>query len=202
MHLLFQIALSLILLLPSGFNQTSETAIADCNYTLTEALEGKEIPASVKNPLQIINVTYYSFDEKLHKGQLVVHKDIVKDIIEIFALIKEKKFPVDKVIPAVKYNWDDDKSMLDNNTSAFNYRKVKGFGKLSAHSTGKAIDINPFLNPQVRKDKIFPDGAGYNKEAPGTLTAGSFIVKEFIKRGWSWGGNWRSTKDYQHFEKK
>ena len=28
------------------------------------------------------------------------------------------------------------------------------------------------------------------------------LVREFKIRGWSWGGDWRSVKDYQHFEKK
>ncbi|HAX73596.1 MAG TPA: hypothetical protein DCY20_08730, partial [Firmicutes bacterium] len=24
----------------------------------------------------------------------------------------------------------------------------------------------------------------------------------FVSRGWTWGGDWNSLKDYQHFEKK
>jgi hypothetical protein len=27
------------------------------------------------------------------------------------------------------------------------------------------------------------------------------VVKAFAKRGWKWGGNWKSLKDYQHFSK-
>jgi len=27
------------------------------------------------------------------------------------------------------------------------------------------------------------------------------VVKTFIRLGWDWGGNWKSLKDYQHFEK-
>lgn len=92
--------------------------------------------------------------------------------------------------------------MQDNNTSAFNYRKIEGTKTLSKHSTGKAIDINPFLNPQIKRGKTIPKGAVYNEKTAGTILKESWLVREFTKRGWQWGGNWKSSKDYQHFEKK
>jgi len=27
------------------------------------------------------------------------------------------------------------------------------------------------------------------------------VVKTFKRLGWTWGGEWKSLKDYQHFEK-
>jgi len=33
------------------------------------------------------------------------------------------------------------------------------------------------------------------------LNAGHQVVKEFLKRGWRWGGNFEQPKDYHHFEK-
>ena len=32
--------------------------------------------------------------------------------------------------------------------------------------------------------------------------ANSFIVQEFEKAGWTWGGRWKDRQDYQHFEKQ
>lgn len=176
--------------------------ILDCNYTFEEALKGIEIPNSISKQLTLISVEYYSFDDRLHKGQLVVNKKAAKDIEEIFNFIKESKFPIDKVIPAVKFNWDDDASMNDNNTVAFNYRKVKGSKVLSAHSYGMAIDINPLQNPHIKGKVIQPAKGKYNVNASGTIIRDSKLVKEFVKRGWQWGGRWKSSKDYQHFEKK
>ena len=176
--------------------------ILDCNYTFEEAIKGIEIPNSISKQLTLISVEYYSFDDRLHKGQLVVNKKAAKDIEEIFNFIKESKFPIDKVIPAVKFNWDDDASMKDNNTVAFNYRKVKGSKVLSAHSYGMAIDINPLQNPHIKGKVIQPDKGKYNVNASGTIIRDSKLVKEFVKRGWQWGGRWKSSKDYQHFEKK
>ena len=182
--------------------QTEPKIIIDCSYTFEEAISGIEIPSSIISELRLVEVEYYSFDDKLHRGQLVVNKKAVKDIKEIFDLIKELKFPIAKVTPAVKYNWDDEASMMDNNTVAFNYRKVKGSKVLSAHSYGMAIDINPIQNPHVKGKAIQPANAKYDPKVRGTILRDSELVKEFIKRGWQWGGRWKSSKDYQHFEKK
>ncbi len=176
--------------------------IIDCHYTLSEALAGIQIPAEIENNLRLVNVQYYSFDGKLHEGQLVIDKDLVKDIKAIFGEIQERKFPIQKVIPIVKYGWSDDSSMKDNNSSAFNYRVIAGTHTLSEHAYGRAIDLNPLLNPQFKGAKLISEGFGYNPMEPGTITKNSFIVKAFLKRGWAWGGNWHSTKDYQHFEKR
>ncbi|MFO7446640.1 MAG: M15 family metallopeptidase [Ignavibacteriaceae bacterium] len=181
--------------------QSPQNIIVDSNYSFAEAVDGKNIPESILKNLVLIDVEYYSFDRKLHKGQLVIHKNLQKDILDIFKLIKEKQFPVAKVIPIVKYGWSDDKSMRDNNTSSFNYRYTKGTKVFSAHASGRAIDINPWLNPQLLNGKTIPAGAAYDSGKAGTITKKSFLVKEFKKRGWQWGGTWKSTKDYQHFEK-
>jgi peptidoglycan LD-endopeptidase CwlK len=178
-----------------------ERIIIDSNITLQEALKGKEIPNTNKKNLLITDVEYYSFDNRLHRGQVVIHKDLTRDIKEIFALIKEKKFPIKKVVPINYYRWSDEASMRDNNTSAFNYRVISGTRTFSTHSLGRAIDINPLLNPQIKNGKISPEGAVYNKYARGTIKSNSWLTHEFYKRGWRWGGNWKFMQDYQHFEK-
>ena len=201
----FLITLSVLFLFSSGGQVNNphkkERIIIDSHITLEKALLGKEIPNTNTKNLRIIDVEYYSFDNRLHRGQVVIHNDLVEDIKEIFTLIKEKKFPIKKVVPINKYNWSDEASMKDNNTSAFNYRVISGTRTFSTHSLGRAIDINPFLNPQIKNGKTFPEGAVYNKYVRGTITANSWLTHEFYKRGWRWGGNWKFTQDYQHFEK-
>jgi peptidoglycan LD-endopeptidase CwlK len=178
-----------------------EHLIIDSQITLSEALKGRDFPEANTKNLRIIDVEYYSFDRKLHKGQILIHKDLANDIKEIFQIIKEKKFPIKKVLPINNYNWSDQASMKDNNTSAFNYRVVAGTKTFSAHAMGRAIDINPLLNPEIKNGKISPEGAQYNKFIPGTITSHSWLIHEFYKRGWRWGGDWKFMKDYQHFEK-
>ena len=190
-----------MLLNTNSINLQDDNVIIDCSYSFTEAVSNLDFPNDIKNNLIILTVRYYSFEDKLHQGQIVINKNLEEDIKSIFKLIEEKRFKVAKVIPIVFYNWSDEKSMLDNNTSAFNYRFIAGTKKLSNHSTGKAIDINPFLNPQVFKDKVYPNSAKYNPKVEGTITADLFLVNEFKKMGWSCGGDWKDSKDYQHFEK-
>ena len=181
---------------------TGDNIIIDSDLTFNEAIKGTQAPKEVIDSLVLINVEYYSFDIKLHRGQLVIHKNLKNDIQQIFNLIKERKFPIAKVIPIVQYNWSDDSSMADNNTSSFNYRKVANKNKLSNHSFGTAIDINPLQNPAVYSDgSISPKGAKYNPHVKGTITEDCPLTKEFKKLGWTWGGDWNSLKDYQHFEK-
>ena len=182
--------------------QQNQDIITDCNYTFEEAVKGIDIPNSILKQLTLIDVEYYSFDDRLHKGQLIVNKKVEKDIEEIFYFIKESKFPIAKVIPAKKYNWNDESSMNDNNTVAFNYRIVKGSKVLSAHSNGMAIDINPLQNPHIKGKVIHPSSGKYDVNVRGTIIRDSELVKEFVKRNWQWGGRWKSSRDYQHFEKK
>jgi len=182
--------------------QKEDEIIIDSNYNLKEAIQGIEIPKSIITKLILIDVKYFSFDQKLHRGQIVANRSVENDIKEIFKFIKELKFPIAKVIPIVRYKWNDEASMNDNNTTAFNFRNVKGYKILSAHSLGLAIDINPLQNPHVKGKFVQPPAAKYDMKVPGTIKRDSKIVFEFRKRGWQWGGTWRSSKDYQHFEKK
>ncbi len=181
----------------SNFN----SLIVDSDITFEEAVSGKNIPKNILDNLELVNVYYYGFDDNLRKGQLVVHKDVAEEIEEIFDFIKKSKFPLDKVVPLSAYNWSDEESMKDNNTSAFNYRFISGTRVISKHASGLALDINPLLNPYVKNGINTPEGSTYDTTKAGTLTVNSPLVKEFKKKGWKWGGDWKNLKDYQHFEK-
>ncbi|MBK9099143.1 MAG: M15 family metallopeptidase [bacterium] len=182
--------------------KSDSDSVIDSNVDFDEAVAGQSIPQTTLENLRIVDVYYYGFDEKLHKGQLVVHKDVVLDIIEVFEFIRESRFPVEKVIPISKYDWSDEKSMKDNNSSAFNYRFISGTRVISNHAAGLAIDINPRQNPYIKNGSSLPSDCIYDTTKAGTISSSSQLVKEFKQRGWSWGGDWKSLKDYQHFEKK
>jgi len=169
--------------------------------TLEEALKGKEIPEEIKSTLVLLSVPYFSFEGFSREGQLVLHKKVATEIQAIFQQLAEIEFPIQQILPVVAYDWDDDASMVANNTSAFNYRMIFGKNELSNHSYGLAIDINPALNPYVRRDGIVvPPGAKYDPLQSGTITEEVALI--FKSLGWGWGGDWRECKDWQHFEKK
>ncbi|MBU1911947.1 MAG: M15 family metallopeptidase [Candidatus Omnitrophica bacterium] len=197
---------------PVGQTEQSPTGslqnpIIDSDISLSEALR-KESPPEFKEGQRLVEVLYYSFDGKIHKGQLVIDERLVGDIREVFRAALENKFPITSVIPIShdrffkngKWN-EDDQSMLSNNASAFNYRTVTGGKYLSKHAYGFAIDINPVQNPYIKGNIVLPPNAVYDTRKAGTLAYDSPVVKTFIRLGWTWGGNWESLKDYQHFEK-
>ena len=180
----------------------NEEIIVDSQMSFFEAIEGTTAPLEIIDSLCLLDVIYYSFDGIKHQGQLLVKSELEDDIYEIFALIEQLKFPIGKAIPVMAYSWDDHESMADNNSSSFNFRVIEGTTKLSMHSLGKAVDINPVQNPVIYPNGVIaPEGAKYLPQNKGTFTADNAIVQEFINRGWHWGGNFDQPKDYHHFEK-
>ena len=180
----------------------NEEIIVDSAISFSEAIEGTNAPEQILDSLALADVLYYSFDGLKHQGQIIVNNVLEDDIYEIFALIEKLQFSVGKVIPIVAYHWDDHSSMANNNSSGFNFRVIEGTTKLSLHSFGRAVDINPVQNPVIYANGVIaPEGAKYLPQNKGTFTADNAIVQEFIRRGWHWGGNFDQPKDYHHFEK-
>ena len=188
---------------------TLKKPIIDSRMTESEAFDGLDphCPPDIRNRQRIVTVKYFSTDQKIHQGQIIVDKDLVADVKTFFREALSEKFPIHSVIPvsAPKFRknnrWDDDLSMAADNSSGFNYREKTGGGSLSNHAYGRAIDINTFENPYVKGKLILPPGANYNPNAGGVFTPESPLVKLMQKLGWDWGGNWTNLKDYQHFEK-
>ncbi len=188
---------------------TEKQPIIDSRMSKTQVFEGLDpaCPPEIRKRQRIVKVKYHSFDAKIHQGQIVVDKDLVGDIKAIFKLALKEKFPIHSVIPVSHSQfrkdgrWDDNLSMVANNTSGFNYREKTGGGSLSNHAYGRAIDINTVQNPYIKGNLVLPPNSRYDPHSSGTLTAESPIVKKFLELGWTWGGSWESLKDYQHFEK-
>ena len=191
---------------PAG---TAEDPIVDSKMTADEAFDGldRRCPKELRDRQKIVAVLYWGFDKKVHRGQIIVDKELEKDVVEVFEIALKEKFPIQSMIPVSlpKFRkdglWNDDLSMAANNTSAFNYREVTGGTTLSKHALGRAIDINPVQNPYIKGKINLPPEAKYDPKIPGTLTEDHPVTKAFLARGWDWGGNWKSLKDYQHFEK-
>lgn len=179
-----------------------EFVVVDSAMTREEALADNDFPAGTLDRMALVDVSYIGFDGKKHRGQIVVRVDLAAEVRAIFQDIEASREPVAKVIPIVKYQWDDDRSMADNNTSGFNYRTVndRPGGNLSKHAQGIAIDINPRLNPFEGKKGGWP--YPHRPGTPGTLSAANPITIAFRKRGWIWGGLWAGKKDFQHFVKR
>jgi len=163
-----------------------------------------------RSSLRYLKVLHYNANGDILIGEMVCNKAVSDDLLAIFKALFDAKYPIERMVLVDEYDADDEASMRANNTSCFNFRTATGSKKLSAHSRGCAVDINPKYNPYVKKSsngKLLVRPATSNKYLQRTetfdykLEKGDLCYRLFTERGFKWGGNWRSAKDYQHFEK-
>ena len=169
--------------------------------------------------LRYLKLLHYNFEHKIQVGELIVNQEIVPDVIDIFMKLFQEEYEIQSMYLVDNYwpenaegkDWNalankaDYNSIEVNNTSAFNYRMQTGGGKLSRHAMGCAVDLNPQQNPYVLKGKCAHQNAYVymNREIddPHVIKTGDFCYSLFVAKGFEWGGEWKSLKDYQHFEK-
>lgn len=187
-------------------------ASADNVVTAINIMAENEIPAVSYDELRFVSVLYFDFEGDEQEGELICNEKIAQDIVEIFYELYQNEYQIEQIRLIDEYNGDDTLSMLDNNTSCFNYRVVDGTDSLSKHAYGLAIDINPFYNPYIvfgrnedGSDYISPAGsevyADRSKNFAYKIDENDLCYRLFKEHGFTWGGNWNSCKDYQHFQK-
>ncbi len=185
--------------------------ISDAIFSRMKGRSYKDNCTVPLDSLRYLKVLHYDADGQIRLGELVCHRSISRDLIDIFRELYKACYPIERMVLIDEYEADDELSMRANNSSAFNFRFAAGSTKvLSSHSKGMAIDINPLYNPYVKVRD------GYTIVQPSTarqyvdrsadfrykIVAGDLCHRLFLEHGFEWGGAWRSLKDYQHFEKK
>ena len=139
-----------------------------------------------------------------------VNKRIAEDVLDIFKELYKAGYQIEKVRLIDEYNAQDELSMRDNNSSAFNFRYISYSTTLSKHAMGLAVDINTLYNPYIKQVdgrlNIEPANAvqyvDRNRQFPHKIDHDDLCYKLFTKHGFEWGGDWEDSKDYQHFEIK
>ena len=185
----------------SGITDEIKVRITGKSYA-----EGCTVPYE---DLRYLQLSYVDFNGETQLGEMICNKAIAADLIEIFSELYHEGYQIDKIRLIDDYNADDDASCDDDNTSCFNYRVVAGSTNLSKHAQGVAVDLNPFYNPYVTypngKIRISPVGseayADRSSDFPHKIDENDLAYKLFTKHGFTWGGHWKTLKDYQHFQK-
>lgn len=109
-----------------------------------------------------------SWDPAKIVSNIQCHKKLVALFPEVFAEVQRQGL----------------KNQIRTYGGCFNFRSKRTSGKLSTHSWGIAIDLNPDTNRQGK---------------PGDMDPG--IVDVFRQFGFTWGGDWPGpTKDPMHFQ--
>ena len=203
----------MLYLLPVGAQQADGFCLMEISDSIYMRIYGKSFKedcTTSRTDLRYLQVMHYNKEGEVCRGELICHRTIANDLLAIFKELYEARYPIERMVLVDEYNADDEASMAANNTSAFNFRYISGTRRLSNHSRGLAIDINPLYNPYVRwrngKRMVSPEGAekyaDRSLDFPYKITRNDLCYKLFKKYGFTWGGDWKNSKDYQHFEKK
>jgi D-alanyl-D-alanine carboxypeptidase len=159
--------------------------------------------------LRVLTVTYYGFDHRGHRGQLVVNARYAGGLAKVFRQLYAMRFPIRHMTLAM-YG-PPGRLPADNDlTGSFECRQAvpspctggTGTGTWSMHAYGEAVDLNPSENPYVgcgmSRDKAARSYMDRSRLRPGMVTPA--VVRAFASIGWGWGGAWSgSTRDYMHF---
>ncbi len=160
--------------------------------------------------LRALTLDHVAADGGHARGVLVVHQAVVDEVLTIFAELYAARFPIASMRPVDEFvggdgRAGDDESMAADNTSAFNCRPVTGGTRFSRHAWGMAIDLNPIENPYVSGSTVLPPaGSAYVDRSvyhPGMIRPGDVVTRAFAAAGWTWGGDFRTLADYQHFQR-
>ena len=183
----------------------------DENSDIFARIKGKSYKDNCTVPvsdLRYLHVMHIGFDGQPHEGEIICNKYIAEDLLEIFEALYEAQYPIEKIKLVDEYNADDESSMADNNSSSFNFRFISYTTKISKHGYGLAMDINTLYNPYVKtvngQLSIEPaNAAAYvdrSQDFPHKIDENDLAYKLFTEHGFEWGGAWKKSKDYQHFE--
>jgi hypothetical protein len=153
--------------------------------------------------LRYLTLTFWGFDDRAHTGELVVHVAMAEEVVEVFRELFDAQFPIEEMRLVTTTDLQAAPTGDGNNTAAFVCRTARGSTRYSEHAYGLAVDVNPFQNPYIRGETVLPELArSYTDRTvlrPGMLVEGSPAVTAFTRRGWEWGGAWRSVRDPMHF---
>ena len=153
--------------------------------------------------LRYVRVAFWGFDQLHHTGELLVHRDVAEQIVQVFADLHEARFPIEEMRITRRDELDAHPTGDGNNTGSFVCRPTVGSSSWSQHAYGLALDLNPFHNPLDRDDIVIPELASAYLDRsdirPGMIVAGDAVTQAFARIGWGWGGDWSSSKDWMHF---
>jgi hypothetical protein len=118
-----------------------------------------------------------AWDKTKKLNSITCHKKCASSLLKVLENIQDHYGTQEKIEEARMHLFG----------GAYNFRLMRGSTKLSMHSYGCAIDLDPEANPM---------GLQY-RESSGMMRGA--VVKIFEAEGWRWGGLWKRP-DAMHFE--
>lgn len=197
-------------------NEAGETMgddfyITEITDEIFDRIYGKSFKEDCTLPredLRYLHVLHKDINGIEHEGEMITNYHIAEDMLDILKELYENDYPLEKIRLVDEYGADDELSMEDNNSSSFNFRFVPRTKKISKHGLGLAVDINTLYNPYITKSdsglRIEPVNAeayaDRDRDFDYKIEKGDLCYELFTSHGFEWGGEWKNSKDYQHFE--
>ena len=130
-----------------------------------------------------VQVAMTSKDGKKYTGTIRIHKSLAKDVQDVFQIAQNAGF---RIYSAGGYSF----RRMNNGSGS----------KLSHHSYGVAIDINPNENYSHRGSTVYAGSFWSPQTSQYSIPKNGTLVKAFKSKGWKWGGEWSGNyQDYMHF---
>lgn len=153
--------------------------------------------------LRYLRVTFRGFDGRAHTGELVVHREEAAGVVSVFRELFRVGYPIEAMRLPRSADLTARPTGDGNGTAGMVCRASRSSTEWSEHAYGRAIDVNPFMNPYQRGDLVLPERASSYLDRswvrPGMVTADGVVVRAFARIGWTWGGTFTSVRDYMHF---
>lgn len=189
----------------------ASSPIPDSIFRLMQGKTYKRGCTVPRASLRYLRCLHVDKEGRILVGEMVVNAKIAKDVLDIFYQLYQAKYPIERMRLMDYWDADDERAMRQNNSSAFNFRFVSHTKTVSKHGRGLAVDINTLYNPYHKvlrngREVIEPStGKPYldrKKHFDYKIERGDLCYRLFKSEGFVWGGDWKSCKDYQHFEKR
>ncbi len=153
--------------------------------------------------LRYLTVSFRGFDGGRHTGEIVVNASVARDVVGVFRTLYAADYPIEEMRVVTTADLDAPPTGDGNDTAGYVCRATRGQTTWSAHASGLAIDLNPFMNPYRRGDLVLPELASAYLDRswrrPGMVRAGDVATTAFARIGWNWGGDFRTVSDRMHF---
>ncbi len=190
-------------LLPPPADGTYQATIAPMTPDIVERSTWvPECPVALED-LRYLTMSFWGFDDRPHTGEMIVNASWAEEVTEIFQQLYEARYPIEEMRVVAAAELEGTPTGDGNDTTGFVCRPVRGSSSWSQHAYGLAIDVNPFINPYRKDERILPELAGAYLDRshvrPGMLAEGDAVVQAFDAIGWGWGGRWNSLIDWMHF---
>ncbi len=181
------------------FSNPTDTVFDKTTNTIKQATTEKE--------KRIFPGGYYFATEEEAEANMV---DVVVDVWNVNE--NGEKVAVKKTIKVNQFLAEDVQNIFKEifqSPEQFPIKSVGGYcwrnsamGKISEHSYGTCIDINPEENYYCYTEDNSPITGTHwlPYEDIYSITPDGAVVEAFLKYGWIWGGTWDgSVRDYMHF---